>query len=264
MAMSQAEIERIADYLLQAEADRREVPALAETHAVLEMADAYRVQGVLIGRKESAGDRLVGWKLGLTSRAKQKAMGVFAPVYGALLASNLLSQPEVPYRKLIHPRVEPEIALVLGEDLTGPGITPAQALAAVRWALPALEVIDSRYQSFKFTMPDVVADNASTALALVGTKPVPVEALDLPTLGAVFLKNGQVEATAAGAAVLGDPAVALALLANELGQRGLSLKAGQVILSGALTAATPVEPGDLIEARFASLGSLSLCILDTE
>ena len=261
MALSRDELKAIAEHLLAAEAERREVPSLAQTHGELSLEEAYQVQDEIIARKLAAGDRLIGWKLGLTSREKQKAMGVFEPVYGALFASTLLPECEVNVSELIHPRVEPEIAVVMGEDLEGPDVTPAQALAAVRWVLPALEVIDSRYKDFKFTLPDVVADNTSTARAVTGTRPVPAEGLDLATVGVVFVKNGEMITTAAGAAVLGDPAIALARLANHLARRGQKLKAGQLVFTGALTAATFVAPGDVVEARFSALGSVSLRVV---
>jgi len=261
MALCPDELDAIAEHLLSAEAERREVPSLAQTHGELSLDEGYQVQDEIIARKLKAGDRLIGWKLGLTSKEKQKAMGVFEPVYGALFASTLLPECEVNVSELIHPRVEPEIAVVMGEDLEGPDVTPAQALAALRWVLPALEVIDSRYKDFKFTLPDVVADNASTARAVTGTRPVPAEGLDLATIGVVFLKNGELITTAAGAAVLGDPAIALARLANHLARRGQKLKAGQLVFTGALTAATFVAPGDVVEARFAALGSVSLRVV---
>jgi len=250
--LSQEEIAAIAEHLLRAEAERREVPSLARTHAELSLEEGYQVQEQIIARKLAAGDRLIGWKLGLTSKEKQKAMGVFEPVYGAMFASTMLPEWDVPWGELIHPRIEPEIAVVMGEDLEGPDVTPAQAVAAVRWVLPALEVIDSRYENFKFTWPDVVADNTSTARAAVSTRPVPAAGLDLATIGAVFLKNGEIITTAAGAAVLGDPAIALARLANHLARRGQKLKAGQLVFTGALTAATFVAPGDVVTARFSA------------
>lgn len=264
MPFTREQIEAIADYLLAAEAERRSVPGLANTHGELTIEEGYEVQDVIIARKLAAGDRQIGWKLGLTSKEKQRAMGVFEPAYGALFGSTMLTEATVPFSKLIHPRIEPEIALVMGEDLVGPDVTPAQAMAAVRWALPALEVIDSRYQDFKFTLPDVIADNTSTAKAAVGSQPVPVDGLDLSTLGVVFLKNGEIITTAAGAAVLGDPAIALALLANQLARRGMRVKAGDLIFTGALTAATHVKPGDVVEARFSALGSISLRVVDGE
>lgn len=262
MALNREQIEAIADHLLEAEASRQAVPGLAHTHAALSLEEGYQVQDVIIARKLARGDRVIGWKLGLTSKEKQRAMGVFEPAYGAMFASTMLPDSDVPFGQLIHPRIEPEIALVMGEDLAGPDVTPARAMAAVRWALPALEVIDSRYQDFKFTLPDVVADNTSTAKAAVGSRPVRAEGLDLSTIGAVFLKNGEIITTAAGAAVLGDPAIALALLANQLVRRGLRLKAGDLVLTGALTAATHVAPGDVVEARFSDLGSVSLRVVE--
>jgi 2-keto-4-pentenoate hydratase len=157
----------------------------------------------------------------------------------------------------IHPRVEPEIAFLLCEDLAGPGVGVRDVAAATRAVCAALEVIDSRYRDFRFRLPDVVADNASAAGFVLGP-PVRAEDLDLATLGCVLERNGEVAGTAAGAAVMGHPAAAVAWLANELGRAGEAVRAGWVVLSGGLTAPAPLGVGDHVTATFAHLGPVTL------
>lgn len=257
MPLAAGAVEELARRLLAAQAGRQPVPPLAR-EVTLTADDAYTVQEALIRQKLQQGDRLVGWKLGLTSQSKQQQMGVYEPIYGTLLASHLLPAAALPLDRCIHPKVEPEIAVILGDDLAGPGVTEAAALRAIRWIVPALDVIDSRYENFQFTLTDVIADNASTCLAVTGGRPVRPEGIDLRLLGAVLEKNGEVVATATGAAVLGNPLTALAWLANALAARGGRLRAGQVVLTGALTGAVPVQAGDLITATFDRLGTVSL------
>lgn len=159
---------------------------------------------------------------------------------------------------LIHPKVEPEIAFLLGEDLVGPGVMATHVLAATKAIFPALEVLDSRFQGFQFRAADVVADNASSARLTIGGRLIPPTAIDLRLVGAVYEKNGQVVATAAGAAVLGHPAAAVAWMANKLADLGGSLRAGEIILAGALVSAVDVTAGDWVRVSFDGLGSLTL------
>jgi 2-oxo-3-hexenedioate decarboxylase len=159
---------------------------------------------------------------------------------------------------LIHPRAEPEVAFVLAADVRGPGVTAAHVLAATQAIAPAIEVIDSRYRNFKFTLADVVADNASSAKVLLGSARVSPADLDLRLIGMVFEKNGEVVETGAGAAVLGHPANAVAWLANKLAERGGYLRAGTFVMPGALANAHPVAPGDDIRVSFDRLGSVAL------
>lgn len=250
------------DRLLAAEADRAPVAPLTADEPDLDLDLAYRVQDALVARRVGAGERVVGAKLGLTSRAKQEAMGVHEPLYAWLTDAMVLPGDRLALDALIHPRVEPEIAFVLGADLVGPGVTAADALAATAEVCGALEVIDSRYADFRFTLPDVVADNASAARVLLGAERVAAPD-DLAREECVLEVDGQVVATVTGAAVLGDPAEAVALLANDLGRRGRRLEAGWVVLSGALTAAVPLRPGQTVRAAFARLGVLSLHVEET-
>jgi 2-keto-4-pentenoate hydratase len=243
-----------------AQRERREIEPLTDTWPALDEATAYAIQARLVER-QIAGERtrLVGRKLGLTSVAKQQQMHVDRPIHGALLASRAIEEGvPVEVASLIHPKAEPEIAVVLGRDLRGPNVTADEARAAMAFAMIAMEIIDSRFKDFRFTFTDVIADNTSAARYAISTYRVPVADLDLRTLGVVFEKNGEVVATAAGAAILGDPAVGVAWLANALAERGEALAAGSLVMTGALTDAVAVAPGDVVRTEIARLGSLSI------
>lgn len=246
-------------YLLDAERDRRAVEPITLTDPGLDAADAYRVQDAIIAAKVAGGDRVVGAKLGLTSKAKQQAMNVDEPVY-AQLTSSMTLPGEVPLQvsSLIHPRVEPEIVFLLGAPLAGPGVCAHDVLEATAAITCGLEVIDSRYADFKFTLPDVAADNASSARYVLGSTWIDPHSADLALIGCVYEHNGDVFATASGAAVLGHPAEAVALLANFVGSRGGRLEEGWIVLSGGLTNAVAVAPGDHVTATFGRLGTVRL------
>ena len=216
---------------------------------------AYELQDRVI---ELLGNRPVAAKLGLTSKAKQKQMEVDQPLYGWLLEGSQIEQGE-PLRcdELIQPRVEPEIAFLIGSELAGPGVSAEHVLASTVAVLPALDVLDSRFTGYQFTLPAVIADNASAARFTVGA-PVPPDGIDLRLTGCVFEKNGELVATAAGAAVMEHPAAAVAWLVQSLASRGRSLRAGSLVLSGALTAAIAISPGDVVRASFDHIGSVEL------
>ncbi|HEY2717204.1 MAG TPA: fumarylacetoacetate hydrolase family protein, partial [Solirubrobacterales bacterium] len=241
--------------LAAAAAERRPIPMLSAELPELSVADAYEVQAALVARQLERGDTRIGYKLGLVSRAKQEAMGVAAPLWGRLTDSMLLAE-DVPLdtSALIHPRVEPEIAFLLGSDLPAVGASVATVLAATAAVLPALEVLDSRYEEFRFTLPDVIADNASAARIVLGGRSLDPAALDLQLEGMALRRDGTVVHTAAGAAIGGHPAAVVAWLAREVG----GLEAGSVILSGGLTAPVELGPGTVVSAEFANLGTVTL------
>jgi 2-oxo-3-hexenedioate decarboxylase len=246
--------------LFAASKERREVESLADTWPDLDERTAYAIQKRLVARHvEDEGTRVVGLKLGLTSVAKQKQMSVDQPIYGELLGSRMIGEGEpLAIGSLIHPKAEPEIAIVTGRDLRGPGVTADEARAAIAAAFVAMEIIDSRYKNFRFTFTDVIADNTSAARYTMSTYRVPAKDLDLRTLGVVFEKNGEVVSTAAGAAILGDPAAGVAWLANKLAETGGAIPAGTLIMTGALTDAIAIAPGDVVRTSVAQLGSLTL------
>jgi 2-oxo-3-hexenedioate decarboxylase len=247
-------VAELAAVLERARAERRAVPPLTDGHPGLDLATGYAVQRLA---RSSAGP-LAGYKLGVTSRAKQAQVGVDAPIYGYLPAAAALDTGEpLEVARQIQPRGEPEIVLYMGRDLAGPAVTAADVLRATDAVAVGIEVLDSRYQDYRFTIPDVVADNASAGRFVVGT-PVPAAGIDLRLVGVVLEHRGEVVATASGAASLGHPAAAVAWLVRALAEHDEGLRAGDLVLSGGLTAAVPVVAGDTLVATVDRLGALEL------
>jgi 2-oxo-3-hexenedioate decarboxylase len=244
------DVAKWAQVLLDAADQIEAIAPITDSEPDLTVEEGYEIQAELLARRLARGERLVGAKLGLTSRAKQEQMKVAEPVYGWLTDAMILAA-EAPLERasLIHPRAEPEIAFVLGRDLAGPGLTAHDVLAATAGVCCALEIIDSRYADFRFTAADVIADNTSAARFVLGPARV-APTFDLSLVGCLLEQGGQLITTAAGAAVLGHPAEAVALLANALGRQGRALEAGWVVLSGGMTPAVPVEPGVPVAATF--------------
>lgn len=250
--------ESVARLLLDAEASRTGQSSIQAKWPGLDTATAYEAQDIALRIRKERGERVVGVKLGVTSRAKQQQVGVDTPSTSWLTDAMILpAGAAVPRDALIQPRVEPEIGFIMGERLQGPGVSAAEALAAVSHVFGAIEVIDSRFTAYGFTMTDVVADNASSAKFLTGPVLLPPTALDL-SLEAVLLEvDGEIVDSATGAAVYGHPAEALAFAANNLALRGLALEPGWLVLTGGMTDAVPVRPGSRYAAHFTNLGSLS-------
>lgn len=247
-----------AAYLQAGVDERRELGGIEAQLGDLSLDDAYAIQAALLELKLGRGDKVVGAKLGLTSVAKQEQMNVSEPCYGWVLDSSVVDGAEVAVGELIHPRVEPELVFILGQDLAGPGITAGDVLDATASVVGGIEVIDSRYQAFSFTLPDVVADNTSAARLAVGADGVGPRDADLQTLGCVFEIDGAITGTATGAALLDDPAECVALLANHLGKHGQRLEAGWVIPAGAPTDARPLGVGTIARARYSHLGTVTV------
>lgn len=256
--MSNPTPQAIADILIAGERDRTAVAQFSVGHPDIDLATAYAAQRAFVQSKLDAGERLVGYKLGLTSRNKQRAMGVDAPLYGRVTSSMLAAHGE-PIRagRFIHPRVESEIAFLLKHDITAPATVPS-VLAATELVYGAVDVLDSRYRGFRFTLTDVVADNASAGAFYLGPIARRPEDLELHLIGCVVRVDGEVTMTAAGAAVMGHPAAAVAWLANQLAAEGESLKAGQLIFSGGVTAPVPVAPGGSVTFEFDGLGAIEV------
>ena len=252
----------IAAYLVSAEVEKREVVKVtANIKPDLTVEEAYQVQQEIVNIKLNEGRRIVGPKMGLTSFAKMKQMGINEPIYGYVFDYMLIENGgEVPLHDLIHPKVEAEIAFILGKDLEGPGITGAQVLAATDYVCGALEIIDSRYENFNFTLPDVIADNASSSRVVFGNKIRKPEELELDLVGTVLKINGVIKDLGAGAAVLGHPANSVAMLANMLHRKGENLKAGQVILTGGITGAVQLSYGDHVTAKLDGLGEVGFSV----
>lgn len=251
-------VEKAAGALLDAYATGVPIPPLTASHPDMSVDDAYAVQRAQADAWTAAGARIKGHKVGLTSAAMQRQMGVDQPDFGILLDSMFLPESApIDTGRFLQPRVEPEIAFVLGRPLSGPGATAADAVAAVEYVLPALEVIDSRIADWKITLPDTIADNASSGGLVLGTRPVRLGDLDLALMGCLLHRDGVLIDTGAGGAVLGSPINALVWLANVLGERGIALEAGHVVLPGSITAAVPVAPGETLTATFAGIGSVT-------
>jgi 2-keto-4-pentenoate hydratase len=245
---------QLAARLIRARAGRVPIGPLSAELSGFDVAAGYAVQRQL---RAGAGP-LAGWKLGVTSRAKQVQVGVTEPVRGFLAAANALDiGAPLPVTELIQPRAEPEIAFVIGADLAGPAVSSADVLAATYGVAVAIEILDSVYRDYRFSMADVVADNTSAGRFLVGPC-VPASGIDLRLTGVVLEHNGEVVATAAGAAALGHPAAAVAWLVRSLAAEGEGLHAGSVVLSGGLTAAIDIRAGDVVTVTADHLGSLEL------
>jgi 2-oxo-3-hexenedioate decarboxylase len=253
------EAKDMASRLIQAEQTRTAISPFSDSHSDIDIDTAYAAQWAFVQSKLDAGEQLTGAKLGLTSRAKQEAMGVAEPLYGWVTSGMIADYGEpVDRASLIHPRAEPEIAFLLGRDVTAPA-TVTSVLAATEAVFGAVDILDSRYRDFRFTLPDVIADNASAGRIVLGPQARrPAELVDLRLIGCVLRTGGQVTATAAGAAASGHPAAAVAWLANRLGSHGQSLRAGWLVLSGGLTAPVHLKAGTAVAAEFDGLGSVEV------
>ncbi len=250
-------IRRGAEVLLAAEADVEARGPITAEWPELDLETAYAVQAEALRIRRAQGETLIGVKLGLTSKAKQRRMGIDRPSLAWLTDAMLHpAGSPLPLERLIHPRVEPEIGFVIGSRLAGPGVSSATALAAVSTVFGAVEIIDSRFSGFSFTIADAVADNGSSGLFTMGSVSVVPVGLDLAMETCLLEQDGGIVDSATGAAVLGHPGEALALAANILGERGLAVEPGWVVLTGGMTDALPIGPGGRIAAHFAHLGSV--------
>lgn len=257
--MSALPKDRIAAVLIEAARSRQAVPPLTAEYPDLDFDTAYDVQDAVVEARIAAGATVVGAKLGLTSRAKQLQMKVDRPLYGFLTDDMQIDTgDQLRIDNFIQPRCEPEIAFLLGRDLSGPQVTAAHVLAATDLVFPAIDVLDSRFTGYTFTFTDVIADNSSSAGFTLGGCGVSPDGIDLRLVGCTFEHNGRVIATAAGAAVMGHPAASVAWMVRQLARRGGGLTAGQVVMAGALTEAVAVSPGDTVVARFDRLGTVEL------
>jgi len=253
-----ARLREIADRLSTAERERKAIdPPSAQ--AKLSSADAYRIQMINVERGVAAGRKIVGRKVGLTSLAMQKMLGVNEPDFGHLFDDMILrSGGECLTGSLMLPRVEPEIAFVLSRELRGPGVTRADVIAAAEYVTPALEIIDTRIRDWKISLADTIADNASSARVVLSAEKSSPSACDLANVGMTLEKNGSAVEKGVGAAVLGHPAEPVAWLANKLAEFGQTLAAGSIIIPGALCRAVDVAAGDFIVARFDQFGTVSV------
>ncbi len=259
MALNDKTLDALAEHLHACQREARDTLKITDEHPSMDFDDAYAIQDRILAAKLKAGARVAGYKAGLTSFAKMRQMGVTDPVFGFLVDEFTVADGgEIKMSELIHPKVEPEIAFVTRSELKGPGCNIASVLAASDIVLPGIEVIDSRYRDFKFDIQSVIADNTSAVRFVVGGHAVDARSVDLRTTGIVLEKNGVPVALGAGAAVLGHPAAAVAMLVNHLGRRGQSLPAGSLVLSGGATEAVSVQAGDHVTLRVQGMGSVSV------
>lgn len=259
MSQSTLNLDQLGDELFDALMAARMVAPLTERFPQLSIEDAYAIQQRLLSRRLQQGERIIGKKIGVTSQAVMDMLKVNQPDFGQLTDRMVVNQgASVPMNALIQPKAEGEIAFVLKHDLAGPGVTVADVLRATEGVMACFEIVDSRIRDWQIKIQDTVADNASCGVFVLGDRLVDPRNLDLYTTGMVLEKNGRIVGTGAGAATMGSPVNAVAWLANTLGRLGMSLKAGEVILSGALSAMVPVMAGDQLRMSLAGIGTCSV------
>jgi 2-keto-4-pentenoate hydratase len=249
--------------LYDARRTRVPIPPFTDDDPSLGMADGYAIQRELIELLLADGDRIVGHKVGLTSKPMQKMVGVDSPDYGPVLASTIYRDGDtIPASRFIAPKIEAEIVFVIGERLEGPGVTVTQAHAAIAGAVAAMEIVDSRIADWRIKLADTVADLASNGAMATSSRIVPITDIDARLVGMTLTRNGELIDTGAGAAALGDPVAVVAWLANVLGGDGVALEPGHLIMTGALHAAVPMTPGDVFRAEFDRLGPITVRVGD--
>jgi len=251
--------EKFANILFESEQSRVAIPPLTETDDTLTVDDAYRIQLLNVQRVcETFHFPITGKKIGLTSKGIQEQLGVDEPDYGHLFAPMDLSETcKVVTSQLLQPKIEGEVAFILKSDLSGGKVTPEDVRNATDFVVAAFEIVDSRVEDWRIKLVDTISDNASSGRYILGRKRVAIGDIDLPSVSMKFYKNGNLVGEGTGAAVLGDPAVSVAWLANRLWNYGVTLKSGEVILSGAFSAAPPAEKGDEFMADFGPLGTVT-------
>ena len=260
MALSKKKLDAFASRVDQAARTIQPITKLTAEAPELDFEDAYLIQRKSMDLRFERGEELVGMKMGLTSVAKMKQVGVHEPIYGHLTDTMMGSDGETLMRAdYIHPRAEPEIAFLIGDRLMGP-VTPAQAMLCVEGICAAIEIIDSRFENFEFKLPDVVADNASSSRFILGSEVFAPHEVDISNMGVVFEVNGEVRQVGSTAAIYEHPARSLATLANMLAKHGEDIPPGSVVLAGAATAAEFVHPGDHVCLRVDGLGSVRLFV----
>lgn len=255
--METARLQGYAGQLYQAERNRRAIAPLTEQDSSITVDDAYRIQAWNVKTVLAMGHVVSGKKIGLTSAGMRKQMGVGEPDYGHLYAAMECRDRTINTAALIQPKIEGEIAFILKEDLAGGGVTRDDVIRATDYVTAAFEIVDSRIAGWKIKLEDTIADNASSGRYVLGANKVRPGGVDLPRVAMRFFKNrNELLEEGLGEAVMGDPGLAVAWLANRLWSYGVSLKAGEIVLSGAFTAAAPAARGDSFRAEFSGLGAV--------
>lgn len=259
MPLTPDEVTQLRDRVHAAQSGAYAIPKLTDDFPAMTIQEGYAVQNALRQKLCAAGGRQAGWKIGLTSLAKMQQMGVSVPSIGFLMADTLRAEGStVTTSDLVHPRVECEIAFFTNADLHGPNCTAKDVMAATDYVVPALEIIDSRFSGFKFDLPSVIADNGSSARYVPGKQHFSPTAFDLTKIAVSLKKNGEEKAAGVSDAVLGNPAIAIAMLVNLLSEQGEHLPGGSFVMSGAITEAIPAQAGDSFCATFAGMGEVSI------
>jgi len=256
--LEESTIHSLADELAAAERDRTTVPLLTARHPGMTVEDSYAVQNLWKERGLTAGRRLVGRKIGLTSRVMQQATGITEPDYGVIFEDMVFDTGAViPFDNYSNVRIEVELAFVLAEALEGPSCTLYDVLDATKYVVPALEILSSRIEMQGRTIVDTISDNAAMGGMVVGGRPVAVDAVDLRWVSALLYRNETIEESGVAAAVLDHPASGVAWLANKLAQHGTRLEAGEIVLAGSFTRPMWVERGDTVHADYRDLGAIT-------
>jgi 2-oxopent-4-enoate/cis-2-oxohex-4-enoate hydratase len=265
MALTRSRIAELGDELYAALRARRVLEPLSAREPDLDIDDAYRISLRLLERRQADGERVIGKKIGVTSRAVQEMLGVRQPDFGFLLDAMQVAEGgtiSLARHRLIQPRAEGEIAFVLKTDLQGPGVTEEQVLDATDYVCPCFEIVDSRIRDWQIRIQDTVADNASCGVFVLGGARADPHALDLAAVKMEIRKNGALAASGCGAAVQGHPATAVAWLANTLARYGIPFLKGEIILSGSLAPLLPAAPGDRFDLRLAGIGEAAIAFAE--
>ena len=256
--LSESDRRKAADTLVAAEKERKQAVQLSTTWPGITIEDAYAISSEVAKRKIAAGARLIGHKVGLTSKAMQRSSQIDEPDYGHLFDTMMIADgAKVPHESYCRPRVEIELAFVLGKPLKGPGIGLTEVLRATEYVVPAIEIVDARIQDPRKIF-DTVADNGAAAGIAVGGRPVGPMEVDLRWVGGIMYRNSEIEETGVAAGVLGHPALGVAWLANKLGSHGVTLEPGHLVLAGSFTRVVFAQKGDTLHADFGALGGIAV------
>jgi 2-oxo-hept-3-ene-1,7-dioate hydratase len=256
--LSEADRKKAADILMAAEKERKQAVQLSTTFPGITIDDAYAISTEVANRKMAAGARLIGHKVGLTSKAMQRSSQIDEPDFGYLFDHMMIADgAKVPHADYCRPRVEIELAFVLGRTLKGPGVGLTDVLRATEYVVPAIEIVDARIQDQRKIF-DTVADNGAAAGIALGGRPIGPMDVDLRWVGGIMYRNSEIEETGVAAGVLGHPALGVAWLANKLGSHGVALEAGHLVLAGSFTRVVLAQKGDTLHADFGPLGGIAV------
>jgi 2-oxo-hept-3-ene-1,7-dioate hydratase len=256
--MTDADRNKAADILMTAEKTRKQAVQLSKTWPDITLDDAYAISTVVANRKIAAGKKLIGHKVGLTSKAMQRSSQINEPDFGYLFDDMMIADgASIPHENYCLPRVEVELAFVLGKPLRGPGVGLTDVLRATEYVVPAIEIVDARLQDPRKIF-DTVSDNGAGAGIVVGGRPVGPLEVDLRWVGGIMYRNAEIEETGVAAGVLGHPALGVAWLANKIGQHGVTMEAGHIVLAGSFTRVVYARKGDTLHADFGTLGGIAV------